>query len=96
MAQRGALAVAPDAALLLERIQFDDRAVGFVGELFADCVEFGDGGDEFVLGFAKPGAFRRFEAEGFQKIEKLELGLRSAGRLGVVPTFESALRCRRG
>ena len=60
MAQRGALAVAPDAALLLERIQFDDRAVGFVGEIFADRVQFGNGGDEFVFGFGKTRCVRGF------------------------------------
>ena len=54
-----------DAALLLERIQFDDRTVGFVGEIVTDLVEFGDGGDEIVLGFAKPRSLRCLESERF-------------------------------
>ena len=54
-----------DAALLLEGIQFDDRTVGFVGEIVADLVEFGDGGKQVVLGFAKPCSFRCLESERF-------------------------------
>ena len=48
------------AALMLERIQLDDRAVGFVGELFADLVQFGNGGDEVVFRFCKTRCVRGF------------------------------------
>jgi hypothetical protein len=51
--------------LLLEGIQFDDRTVGFVGEIMTDLFQLGDGGNEVVLGFAKPRPLRRLESESF-------------------------------
>ena len=101
MAQRGALAVAPTRRSLLERVQLDDRAVGFVGENFrAPCrVRRWRRGVRLRCGRTR--CVGRFEAEGFQQVEQLRLRLRSAGLARHVgcrslPRRCSAFRCRKG